>query len=113
MTKPKYAIINDTDAPQPSVVVQWGPTVGYCYLDRTKSSFDGMRGYEATDIEDFGFRWAENPDGTVSFYMSDIPSTATYRDGKPRAWQSPVKSFERRVLTKKVVVEKGPINATP
>lgn len=101
--KPKYAIINDTDAPRPDMVVQLVHGRGYCYLDRSKSRFDGMRGDEATNITAFGFTWVENPDWTVSFYRNEIPPTATYRDGEPREWQSyerdpDLQSFERKML---------------
>lgn len=101
--KPKYVIINDTDAPQPAMVAQLVPGVGYCYLDRKKSSFDGMKGHEATNVEDFGFTWAENADGTVSFYRNDRDPTATYHDGEPRRWQSRAVSFEWRVLKRGAV----------
>src|ERR1700694_5679145 len=85
---PRYAIINDTDASQQNMVVQFVRGCGYCYLDRTKASFDGMIGDEATDVRAFGFTWAENKDGTVTFYRNDIPPTATYHDGEPRPCQS-------------------------
>ncbi len=99
-SKPRYAIINDCDAPQPRMVCQWVPGVGYCYMDRreNKADFDGMRGTEATKIEEFGFRWAEDPDGVTRFYLSGIPPTASYRDGESRKWQSSVVSFEWRTL---------------
>jgi hypothetical protein len=99
--KPRYVIINDIDAPEPSMVCQWVPHVGYCYLDRRqgKPDHDGMKGTEATPIEAFGFVWTDNSDGTVSFYLSDITPTATYSDGEPRRWQSWVGSFERKQLT--------------
>ncbi len=98
--KARYVIINEIDAPEPRMVCQWVPRIGYCYLDRRdgKHRHDGMRGDEATPIEAFGFVWTDNPDGSVSFYMSDKPVTATYRDGEPRRWQSRVQSFERRRL---------------
>ena len=98
--RPKYAIINDVDAPEPRMVVQWVERVGYCSLDRrtNKADFDGMKGAEATDIRAFGFSWAENRDGTVSFYRNDLPVTATYRDGEPRFWQSPAEFFEYSIL---------------
>jgi hypothetical protein len=98
--KPKYVIINDCDAPQPSMVCSWVPGIGYCYLDRrgSKPDHDGMQGAEATPIEAFGFAWAEDPDEWVRFYLDERPSTATYRDGQPRRWQSPLKSFEWRQL---------------
>lgn len=96
----RYAIINDCDAPRPEMVCQWVPGVGYCYLDRrgTKPDHDGMKGAEATPVEAFGLVWAENPDGTVSFYRSERPATATYRDGVPRRWQHRDDSFEHRQL---------------
>jgi hypothetical protein len=99
-TKPKYVIINDCDAPEPSMVCQWVSGIGYCYLDRSagKPRFDGMHGTEATPVEAFGFVWTDNSDGTVSFYLSDRPVTATYRDARPRRWQSRVKSFEFQQL---------------
>jgi hypothetical protein len=99
--KPLYAIINDTDAPEPRMVCQWMPGVGYCYLDRGrgKPDFDGMPGAKATSVEEFGFVCADNADGTVSFYRSDRPVTATYDDGEPRQWQHHRDSFEFRKLT--------------
>lgn len=98
--RPKYVIINDTDAPEPRMVCQWVPGIGYCYLDRRdhKSDYDGMRGTEATPVEQFGFAWTDNPDGSVSFYLSDKPATATYQDGEPRHWQSGTTRFEYRRL---------------
>ena len=98
--KPKYVIINDCDAPQPAMVCQLVKGIGYCYLDRrgTKPEHDGMTGTEATSVEAFGFRWAEDPDGMVRFYLSDQPVTATYSDGEPRRWQSRDYGFEFRVL---------------
>jgi hypothetical protein len=94
----KYVIINDTDAPEPRMVCQWVPGVGYCYLDRsgTKPDHDGMQGIEATPIEAFGFSYAEDSDGFVRFYRADRPVTATYQDGEPRRWQSRVNGFEYR-----------------
>jgi hypothetical protein len=99
-SQPRYVILNDYDAPQPGMVCQWVPRIGYCYMDRrgNKADFDGMRGTEATPVEAFGFRWAEDRDGMTRFYLSDIPPTASYRDGEPRRWQSSVESFEWRTL---------------
>lgn len=101
--RPKYVIINDCDAPQPRMVCQWIPGVGYCYMDRRdhKSDFDGMSGAEATPVESFGFVWVEDTDGYVRFYLADNPPhpvTATYRDGKPRRWQDRQEFFEWRQL---------------
>ena len=108
--RPKYVIINDCDRPEPRMVCQWVPGVGYCYLDRSRTlpSHDGMSGEEATRIEDFGLSWADNADGTVSFYATGQPSTATYRDGKPRQWQSMVRSFERRQLPRAALATATP-----
>jgi len=94
---PRYVIINDCDKPEPNMVCQWVPGIGYCYLDRrsTKPEHDGMAGEQATSIEAFGFVWTDNSDGTVSFYKTDKPVTAVYSDGKPRSWQSSTTSFER------------------
>ena len=108
-TPAPYVIMNDFDRPEPAMVCQWVPGIGYCYLDRTgtKPLHDGMRGAEATPIEAFGFVWTENSDGTVSFYLTDNPIvTATYQDGEPRQWQSPAKSFEFRQLTASVVKQR-------
>ncbi len=101
LLRPQYVIINDIDAPEPAMVCQWVPKVGYCYLDRrgTKPRHDGMRGAEATDIREFGFVYTNNKDGTVSFYRTDKPETAKYHDGKPRRWQSRYDGFERKRLT--------------
>lgn len=106
-TRPKYVIINDYDAPQPSMVCGWVPGVGYCYLERlgTKPSHDGMKGAEATPIEAFGFEWAEDTDGWVRFYQAERPVTATYRDGEPRQWQSRKTFFEFRQLKPAVVAK--------
>lgn len=100
-TTPRYVIINDCDQPKPDMVCQWVPGIGYCYLDRrgTKPDHDGMTGREATSLEAFGFVWTDNPDGTVSFYRSERPVTATYRDGVKRRWQHHADSFEFRRLT--------------
>ncbi len=106
--KQKYVIINDCDAPQPRMVCQWVPGVGYCYLDRrqNKSAYDGMYGDAATPMEAFGFICRDDPDGTVSFYLSGEQPTATYKDGQPRRWQSHATAFQRRRLTLSVVKEK-------
>lgn len=98
--KAPYVIINDCDLPSPNLVAQWVPGVGYCYLDRrgTKPDHDGMQGLRCTPVEAFGFVWTDNPDGTVSFYRSERPVTATYRDGRPRRWQHDADSFEFRRL---------------
>jgi hypothetical protein len=100
ITKARYVIINDCDAPEPRMVCQYVPGIGYCYLDRrnNKPDFDGMRGVEATPIEAFSIVWTDNSDGTVSFYQSDRPIIATYRDGEPRRWQSRSTGFEYRQL---------------
>ena len=104
--RPRYAIINDTDAPQPNMVVQWVRGRGYCYLDRSKSRHDGMQGAEATDVCEFGFSYAEDIDGVVRFYKNELTPTATYRDGAPRSWQSRAESFEWRVLKLKDVARR-------
>ena len=95
ITKSPYVIINDCDAPKPQNVCQWVEGIGYCYLNRRdgRGAHDGMAGIDATPIEAFGFVWTDNKDGTVSFYMSDRPSTATYSDGVRRPWQSPINRF--------------------
>lgn len=98
MARPKYAIINDTDAPHPNMVVQWVPNVGYCYMNRTLSRHDGMQGSEATDIRAFGFSWAEDPDGVTRFYRNTLDPTATYSDGEPRLWQPRSDFFEWRMI---------------
>ena len=100
--KPKYVIINDTDAPQPNMVCQWVPEVGYCYMDRSKATFDGMKGRGATPVEAFGVLWAEDSDGMTRFYPSEKPPAATYQDGKPRRWHGITRSFEWKRLTAKV-----------
>lgn len=104
-----YVIINDTDAPEPRMVCQRVPGVGYCYLDRSrgKPDFDGMQGAEATPVEAFGFVWADNSDGAVTFYRVDRPITATYRDGEPRCWQHAADSFEFRKLNP--IAEQSPL----
>jgi hypothetical protein len=100
--KPKYAIINDVDAPVPSMVCQWVPKVGYCYMKREggHEKYDGMAGgASTTPVENFGWAVQENPDGTVSFYRNGKPSFATYHDGSIRRWQHSAHSFEHRRLT--------------
>jgi hypothetical protein len=101
VTHPKYVIINETDAPEPSMVCQWVAGMGYCYMDRSglRPEHDGMQGAEATSINAFGFVCVEDRDGMVRFYRTDKPPTATYRDGEPRPWQSKQDSFEFRRLT--------------
>lgn len=100
-SKAKYVIIDDIDAPEPRMVCQWVPHIGYCYMDRrnNKADFDGMSGGEATPIEAFGFSVTEDRDGMVRFYRSDKPGTATYSDGEPRRWQSYISFFEYKKLT--------------
>lgn len=106
MGKSRYVIINDFDAPQPDMVCQWVPGVGYCYLDRrgNKPSFDGMRGAEAVPVETFGWAWAEDEDGGswVRFYRTEEGSTASYQDGSPRRWQNNASYFEFKRLKTKV-----------
>ena len=68
-----------------------------------------MKGNGATPIEAFGFVWAENKDGTVSFYLADDPPrpvTAKYSDGEPRRWQSSSTSFDFRRLTRAAVKQR-------
>lgn len=100
MSARPYVIINDIDQPKPDMVCQYVAGIGYCYLDRrgSKPTHDGMRGHEATPVEEFGFVSVDNSDGTVSFYRADIPVTATYRDGEPRRWQHHADGFEFRRL---------------
>ena len=109
----RYVIINETDAPEPAMVCQWVPGCGYCYLDRKppKPAYDGMQGDEATPLEAFGFVCRDGPDGTVRFFLSGEVATATYRDGKPRRWQSHATAFHRRRLTLGVVKMKVRANA--
>lgn len=109
MDRPKYVIINETDAPIPSMVCQWVKGVGYCYMERhaTKPQHDGMRGVEVTPVEAFGFEWAEDQDGMVRFYRSEHAPTATYADGEPRAWQSRSDKFEFRIMTAAAKPAKG------
>lgn len=104
-TRAKYVIIDEFDAPEPAMVCQWVPNVGYCYLNRsgTKPRRDGMTGANATPIEAFGFDWRETGKGTVCFEMTSRPSTATYFDGMPRRWQSTAFFFEYRRLTTEAV----------
>lgn len=87
MTKPRYGILNETDAPHHRMVVQHVPGRGYCYMDRTKARFDGMSGSEVTDVREFGVAVNENKDGATTFYLNTLPVTAKYRDGVPRRWQ--------------------------
>jgi hypothetical protein len=97
-----YVIINDIDGPYFRMICQWVPGVGYCYLDRGKSKprHDGMAGKEATPVDAFGIVWTDNADGSVSFYRSDLPATATYRDGQPRRWHDAADSAEYPRLTR-------------
>ena len=107
-TPPPYVILNDIDAPEPRMVCQWVPGIGYCYLDRTrgKPRHDGMSGTEATPLDVFGWTWAEDEDGGswVRFYRTDRPSTAIYPDGVPRRWQHESDYFEFKRLKAKVTV---------
>ena len=99
-TMPPYVIINDTDRPMPEMVCQWVPGVGYCYLDRSGNnpSFDGMKGREATPVEEFGLGWTNTRSGAVRFYRSGAEPCAKYQDGEPRIWQSQYWAFEYRRL---------------
>ena len=108
--RPMYVIINDIDAPEPRMVCQWVPNIGYCYLDRSrgKPSHDGMHGSEATPVEAFGFAHIENHDGTVSFFRTTRPVTSAYRDGQPRRWQHRADAFEFRRLSLGAVQQKEP-----
>lgn len=103
-TPPKYVIINDCDAPEPAMVCQWVPGVGYCYLDRTrnKPSFDGMVGEHATPVNTFGIIVHEGTDGIVTFRATG-KSFARYPDGEPRRWQSSLPEFTHKRLLKKNV----------
>lgn len=107
-TTPKFAIVNDIDAPQPSLVCQWVPGVGYCYLDRRagKANHDGMHPTKPTPIEAFGFNVTQD-EGRVRFQLlDDLEVTATYADGRPRRWQSRVTSFSYALLTPGKVLRK-------
>lgn len=97
---PRFVIVDEADAPEPRMVCEWVPRVGYCYLDRRrgKADLDGMTGREATPIEAFGFEWAETDGGTVTFHRTTRPVTATYRDGGRRRWQSEIEQFEYPTL---------------
>ena len=108
--RPKYVIVNEYDAPEPRMVCQWVPGVGYCYMDRThgKSRYDGMTGSYIAPVFDFGFDIMENTGGLVSFHKAR-PSVALYLDGEPRRWQSSIHSFSRQMLEKK----KGRRSARP
>lgn len=103
-----YAIINDCDCPEPRMVCQWVTGVGYCYLERkfNKPGFDGMNGSEATSMQEFGFDWTENSNGTVSFSRSERAVTALYRDGEPRRWQHQADQFDFPYLTRTMVSKK-------
>lgn len=91
----RYVIINDADAPSPSMVCQFVPHIGYCYMKRDKgfATYDGMNGARATPIEEFGFSDSVSSDGIVSFKRVG-PSYALYDDGKPRNWQHDADSFD-------------------
>lgn len=97
---PRYVIVSDCDQPAPNMICQWVPGIGYCYLDRTgsKPGHDGMNADGVTSVEQFGISWADNSDGTVSFFPSGKPVTATYHDGKARKWQSKATSFCREQI---------------
>lgn len=105
--QPKYAIVNEFDAPQPSLVAQWVPGKGYCYLDRSKSMHDGMMGTRPTAIEDFGFEVIEHPDGSVTFNKTRH-SRATYASGGTRVWQSYIGEFTHQRLEVAVVPVQEP-----
>lgn len=98
-SRPRFVIINDTDAPEPRNVCQWVPARGYCYLDRSrgKPEFDGMKGGSATAIEAFGFTWSEGA-GRVRFCRDGATRTAAYQDGQPRDWQSEFEMFDFPLL---------------
>ena len=100
--KPKYVIINDCDAPEWRMVCQWVPEVGYCYMDRSKSFFDGMEGGDAMPVDAFGVLWMEGADGMTRFYPFGLNATAAYPDGAPRRWQG-ARKFEWGRLTARAV----------
>lgn len=94
-----YVIIGDTDAPCPRHVCTFLPGVGFCYLDRSLRTYDGMNSRRMTPLELFGFTAVDCADGYVRFYRVSPYSQATYADGQPRAWQHPHDYFIYRKLT--------------
>lgn len=87
---PRFAIVNDSDAPNKTMVAQYIDGLGYCYMDRHgenkyKRRYDGMQARRPTSMEDFGFE-VEALEFQVNFQRTG-PSRAVYNDGRPREWQ--------------------------
>jgi len=86
-----FFIINDFDKPyEKLVMVKDGDLLRYIHPENKSCSPVNIC-KESTDLKEFGFDIFV-VDGIARFVQSR-PSTATYRDGKPRSWQG-AKEFE-------------------
>ena len=76
--RPKYVIVNEYDAPEPRMVCQWVPGVGYCYMDRThgKSRYDGMTG-SCNSISFGNSHWRIWIKGSFYFFAKQITTMKT------------------------------------
>lgn len=100
--KPKYAIVNEIDAPIARHIAQLTP-IGYCYMSRNKDGylkkFDGMKPVRPTPIEDFGFAVMER--GKTVTFVRCADCVATYSDGLPRRWHDDFKQIVWPKVTKR------------
>lgn len=87
MKNPRFAIMNDTDAPSKNHIAEWVEGVGYCYMGERQRlrRFDGMNPKTPTPIERFGFTVYVGKQDVLFEGGGEI--TATYEDGKFRPWK--------------------------
>lgn len=96
----RFVIVNEFDRPSERMVAEWIDGIGYCYLNRELSKYDGMRPSNPTPVQDFGVA-AVIKDG-VAHFSQIRHSLATYRDGRTRQWQG-VEQFTHKLIDPKKV----------
>jgi hypothetical protein len=89
MSKERFVIINDCDAPIRENIAEFIPNVGYCYMAREEKpelkAYDGMNPRQPTPVEDFGF--VVTVEDSAALFSKVGQSIATYPDGGRREWQ--------------------------
>ena len=89
MLYPKYAIVNNVDAPSVRLVAEC-INGAYYYMARQHypelKKYDGMQPTNPTAMEAFGFTVEKDAGGIVTFAKTSV-SKATYPDGLFRDWQ--------------------------
>jgi hypothetical protein len=89
MSKQRFVIINDCDAPIRENIAEFIPNVGYCYMAREEKpelkAYDGMKPRQPTAVEEFGF--VVTVQESAALFAKVGQSIATYPDGRRREWQ--------------------------